>query len=420
MENIEIRRELIDDGLCHRFKVLFIKMKLYLKRKSLLTYISIIVLILSLILAPYILYLKNSQDNSSNSNIVNIEDEEKNESQILKNDLIHQNDLKYKLMEILDLSRLIDTISDKNLRSIIYKWKNDNFPFLGIERFAIPVLSTISSGKSSLLNYIANTNYLQVRENVKTKFCIMIRHKKGYKKGKIYNVTIEKRADINKYNFHKGEEIVDDIKTFIEKRNKLIEQYQENNMEIKDASLYFIIMEIDTGLFEGEYEKYSQLIEFIDIPGLNENGIKNNFYFKNVLPFIKMNFLFPIIIIDSTKFASEDSSNTFHAIFEAYISEYIRTNLYDTTIQKDIDNQNYILKKIKKECLFIINKLNLHPERERKEVIEKIIKDTSSIFNVDINLNKTCFIINAKAKNLEVNKYNSLIDYTNYTLNQKI
>ena len=419
MENIEIRRELIDDGLCHRFKVLFIKMKLYLKRKSLLTYISIIVLILSLILAPYILYLKNSQDNSSNSNIVNIEDEEKNESQILKNDLIHQNDLKYKLMEILDLSRLIDTISDKNLRSIIYKWKNDNFPFLGIERFAIPVLSTISSGKSSLLNYIANTNYLQVRENVTTKFCIMIRHKKGYKKGKIYNVIIEKRADINKYNFHKGEEIVDDIKTFIEERNKLIEQYQENNMEIKDASLYFIIMEIDTGLFEGEYEKYSQLIEFIDIPGLNENGIKNNFYFKNVLPFIKMNFLFPIIIIDSTKFASEDSSNTFHAIFEAYISEYIRTNLYDTTIQKDIDNQNYILKKIKKECLFIINKLNLHPERERKEVIEKIIKDTSSEFNVDINLNKTCFIINAKAKNLEVNKYNSLIDYTNYTLNQK-
>ena len=87
------------------------------------------------------------------------------------------------------------------------------------------------------------------------------------------------------------------------------------------------------------------MIEFIDIPGLNENGIKNNFYFKNVLPFIKMNFLFPIIIIDSTKFASEDSSNTFHAIFEAYISEYIRTNLYDTTIQKDIDNQNYILKK---------------------------------------------------------------------------
>ena len=72
---------------------------------------------------------------------------------------------------------------------------------------------------------------------------------KNLKKGKIYNVTIEKRADINKYNFHKANEIKDDIKNFIIERNKLITEIQKENKEIKNPNLYFVIMEIDTGLF---------------------------------------------------------------------------------------------------------------------------------------------------------------------------
>ena len=91
--------------------------------------------------------------------------------------------------------------------------------YLGIKRFSIPMISTINTGKSSTLNFILNTNYLEVRENVTTKFCVIIRDRKGYKKGKIYNVIIEKRADIDKYNFEKGDEIKQDIKSFIQERN---------------------------------------------------------------------------------------------------------------------------------------------------------------------------------------------------------
>ena len=46
-------------------------------------------------------------------------------------------------------------------------------------------------------------------------------------------------------------------------------------------------MEVDTGLFEGEMEQYSQIVEFIDIPGLNEKEEEYIFYFQNVLPLIK-------------------------------------------------------------------------------------------------------------------------------------
>lgn len=111
--------------------------------------------------------------------------------------------------------------------------------------------SNISAGKTSILNYILNlkNNLLQSGENITTKFCVIIRDNKKYKNGKIFNVTVEKRVQINKYNFIKADEIKEDYINALHKKEK----------EIKELSLYFIILEIDTGLFEGEFEKYSYL-----------------------------------------------------------------------------------------------------------------------------------------------------------------
>ena len=169
----------------------------------------------------------------------------------------------------------------------------------------------------------------------------------------------------------------------------------------------------------GEYEKYSHLVEFIDIPGLNEIGVNNNFYFKNVLPFIKMNFLFPIIILDSTKFDSSDVFNIFKEIFKPYLSNYIRQNFYNRKIQYDHDNQEDFLQKIKENSLFLVNKLNLYSKTERDIILKKIIQETSKEFNLNLILEQNCFIINAKAKNLEVNKYTSFLNYTEYIINKE-
>ena len=165
-------------------------------------------------------------------------------------------------MKYLDFSRIDEFFSEGDIKKKINIWKNISYPYLGIERFAIPMISTISAGKSSTLNYLLNlkNNKLQIGEKITTKFCMIIRHNKYLKEGKIYNVIIEKRAEINKYNFHKGKEIKVDIKTFVEERNKLIVNLQKENKEIKDPNLYFVIMEIDTGLFDGEFEKYADLV----------------------------------------------------------------------------------------------------------------------------------------------------------------
>ena len=324
-----------------------------------------------------------------------------------------QNELKEKLMTSLgstDLSGLNKEIIQK-----IDLWKNNTYPYLGIERFSIPMISSVSAGKTSSLNYILNLkdNLLQTGESITTKFCIIIRHNKNNKKGKIFNVTVEKRGEINKFNFVKQEEIKEDPKKFIEERNELIKNYKKNE---KDLGLYFIILEIDTGLFEGEYEKYAGLIEFIDMPGLDEKGLEDNFYFRNILPFIKPNILFPIIILDALKF---ESSNIFKALSEAfnpYLSKNINKN---KKIQYDLEIQNYALNISKNNSLFIMNKLNLCLKQEKHNIMNRIITVASERLNVSLEFNKNIFIINALAKSLEVNKYQSFLNYINYTINKE-
>ena len=322
-------------------------------------------------------------------------------------------------MKYLELSQIINSIDNKTIKQNINFWKNISYPYLGIERFAIPMESTISAGKTSILNYILNlkNNLLQIGENITTKFCVIIRDNKNYKKGKNFNVTVEKRAQINKYNFLKADEIKEDPKEFIIKRNYYITELQKKEKEIKDPSLYFIILEIDTGLFEGEFEKYSYLVEFIDIPGLNEVGVENNFYFTNVLPFIKPNILFPLVILNSDKYESTDIFQVLNELFKPYKSKYLENAIIDKKTQYDDENQEDFLKMVKNNTIFLINKINLFRKKERNEIINKIIKETSSELNVDLKINNNCFIINAKAKNLEVNKYDSFLNYTEYIIN---
>ena len=279
------------------------------------------------------------------------------------------------------------------------------------------MISTISAGKSSILNYILKlkNNKLETGPNITTKFCVIIRDNKKYKKGKIFNVSVEKRGDIDKYNFIKQEEIKEDPKIFIKKRNNLIKEKWENKNEIKDIGLFFILLEIDTGLFEGELRKYSGFIEFIDIPGLNEK--EGDFYIRNLLPFIKPNILFPILMLDATNFKSKDVFHVFNEMFNPYLSKHLN-DTKNEKIQYDLDIQKYTLNISKNNSLILINKLNLCQKSERNEIKEDIINTTSGKLNISLNLDINLFLINAKAKNLEVNKFQSFLNYIEYALNK--
>ena len=113
-----------------------------------------------------------------------------------------------------------------------------------------------------------------------TKCICIIRHKKGNKKAKLYEVKIVNRGgeeDKYKYNnFEKGKEISnEDAAEVIKERNLLIDK---NKISKTNFEKYFLIIEYEIPLFQGEFEKYGDLFEFMDVPGLNEESdIKNNF-----------------------------------------------------------------------------------------------------------------------------------------------
>ena len=77
--------------------------------------------------------------------------------------------------------------------------------------------------------------------------------------------------------------------------------------------IYFLIIELNIPLFKGAFEKYGDLFDFMDIPGLNEisdgNNVNDNFYFKEVIPVISPNIKFSILVFDCLKFDDEDSNN---------------------------------------------------------------------------------------------------------------
>ena len=117
------------------------------------------------------------------------------------------NIIKSKIMTYLENFEDVEILAKKEKMQDI---KNKIYPYLGLERFAIPMISTVSAGKSSTLNFLLNlaNNKLEIGESATTKFCVIIRHNKNYKTGKIYNVAIERRAEINKYNFHKQKKLM--------------------------------------------------------------------------------------------------------------------------------------------------------------------------------------------------------------------
>ena len=174
---------------------------------------------------------------------------------------------------------------------------------------------------------------------MRSKYISIVRHKKGINKPKIYEVNIEKRGD-DIYNFIKGEEIKNNVDNVISEKNKLIIEDKIGY----DYEKYFLIIEYDIPLFKDEFEKYADLFEFMYVPGLNEiydlrqdiNNINrqisknNNFYFKKVLPLIKMNIKFSLLI-----FAIDNFENH---IYIQFLNEYLNKKYNIENDKNQIDN----------------------------------------------------------------------------------
>ena len=276
--------------------------------------------------------------------------------------------------------------------------------YLGIERFFIPIIGIINSGKSTFMNNFLNLkNILQIGDKTTTRFISIIRHDKNAQIPELYNVKIEKRND-NGYNFKEnGENLLNNanqnLAKIIESLNDDIKLNEKSDKYLTNPDKYFLIIKTKIPIFQGEYEEYGDLIDFLDIPGLDE--IKNNGsnIFDDFIQVIFSNILFPLFIFDIQGFEDDNTKN----ILIKYLDYYF--NLLNCFGQTD---------KTYDKGIFILNKIDLLNEdineilKQFKANLSNIAISNGKMIEIPLKYGQNFFGISAKT--LSVNNNNNFFD----------
>ena len=122
-----------------------------------------------------------------------------------------------------------------------------------LDYFSIPVIGTISSGKSTFLNSLLGLDFLESEIKITNKFICIIRHNPEFSFPKLFPVLLEKRkSEANKYaiNFIKDEknELKGDLKKNIYEINQKITKCKELKNLKKEE--FFYILEANLDIFK--------------------------------------------------------------------------------------------------------------------------------------------------------------------------
>ena len=185
-----------------------------------------------------------------------------------------------------------------------------------IKRIQIPIIGRISSGKSTFLNALLGIDCLEVRQDVTTQFCCLIRHNGELKEPKLFSIKPFESGE-----FEKDKLLCEGnrkIKIKIEELNKKTKELKEGYLKSKDIKIdnldkFFYILESNIPLFSQneDLEIYTDYFEFMDTPGLNE---AQDFYIEHIIPIIKENVRFAIFIFDATKINTKDTNDIVRTI----------------------------------------------------------------------------------------------------------
>ena len=225
----------------------------------------------------------------------------------------------------------------------------------------IPIIGTISAGKSTFLKGLLGTNVLESGATTTTKFVCLI---KNSSQTKLYHVIPKKEKYLEF--IKEGEETFGEekIKEKIKDINKTLSEKPGTKNEI------FYILE--TPIKNIENNSLLDECIFMDIPGLNENESSY------------LNIIFPLFTLDEIKFE---------------IIVFDSNNIDSDTITNIIKKLGKINCLKKTGNLFILNKIDKISENGEKEIIDKFkdyfyrnFEDDKNETSVMINISQNKFI----------------------------
>lgn len=203
-----------------------------------------------------------------------------------------------------------------------------------MKKYFIPIIGTISSGKTTFLKGFLGIDFLETGSTTTTKFVCLIKNSDKYL---FYHVLPKKEENI--ISFTKEGEISEGEEQ-IKERMKEINQNLSKIKKKDSLNKIFYMLEAPIKNIDNEFILENSY--FMDIPGLNENDQN---YVEDIFSLISYNdILFEIIIFDSTNIGSD--------------------NIKDILISLEKKN---VLKK--ENNLFILNKIDLCKKGD--EIIEK-------------------------------------------------
>ncbi len=204
-------------------------------------------------------------------------------------------------------------------------------------RKLIPIIGTISAGKSTFLNGLLGTNILQKGSSTITKFVCLIKHSANIQ---FYKVKVSRVN--NQLNFEKESEVINDegeIKETIMGLNASLINLSNSNSDEQKANIFYML-EIPIKNIDN-----NQLMDecyFMDIPGLNEI---NNPYIETIFSLITPDDIkFEIIIFDCKSMGGNDVLHIF----------------------QNLNKKNCLLKS---GNLFILNKIDANTEGGENDVV---------------------------------------------------
>ena len=223
-------------------------------------------------------------------------------------------------------------------------------------RKAIPIIGTISSGKSFFLDSLIGLDLLESQSNTTTKFVCIIQHHKNLKEPRFYQISlIEKIFDENKIMIYEGVlkgEIIkgkEKIREKIKEINRIQKEIPNNKIKFDDL---FYVLEIEMKNITNE--ELLNNYDFYDIPGLDEYINDKDNYIEELFKYFKSRIDFGVFVLNSEKAHHNSTKNVISNVANFIKPKKIKNYLI---ILNKIDRQSKPEITIKTVKSFITNNL---------------------------------------------------------------